>query len=76
MSILGVFQEQNQLAVCQNVKSTAVVKFSNLEMPAVFHELQPNTDLNEPPANWLHGGSKLESYLRDLSLGRERAFSR
>lgn len=35
------------------IKSTAVVKLSAVEAPASFERLRLNTDLNEPPSNWL-----------------------
>ncbi|XP_059614306.1 erythroid differentiation-related factor 1 [Phlebotomus argentipes] len=35
------------------VKSQAVVKYSNVQAPANFSQLQCNTDLNMPPSNWL-----------------------
>ncbi|CAB3360999.1 Hypothetical predicted protein [Cloeon dipterum] len=35
------------------IKSTAVVKLSTSEIPNNFEVLQLNTDLNEPPSNWL-----------------------
>lgn len=58
------------------VKSTAIVKYASTEMPAQYHELQPNTDLNTPPSNWLYGNSKWESYIQNVSLGQEHSFSR
>ncbi|KAK2586143.1 hypothetical protein KPH14_001413 [Odynerus spinipes] len=42
------------------VKSTAVVKYSAVQTPATFAELQCNTNLNLPPSNWL--SSSAESY--------------
>lgn len=42
------------------VKSTAVVKYSAVQSPATFAQLQCNTDLNLPPSNWL--SSSAESY--------------
>ncbi|KOX80301.1 Erythroid differentiation-related factor 1 [Melipona quadrifasciata] len=42
------------------VKSTAVVKYSAVQTPATYAQLQCNTDLNLPPSNWL--SSSAESY--------------
>ncbi|KZC11110.1 Erythroid differentiation-related factor 1 [Dufourea novaeangliae] len=42
------------------VKSTAVVKYSVVQTPATYAQLQCNTDLNLPPSNWL--SSSAESY--------------
>ncbi|XP_032675397.1 erythroid differentiation-related factor 1 [Odontomachus brunneus] len=42
------------------VKSTAVVKYSAVQTPATYAQLQCNTDLNMPPSNWL--SSSAESY--------------
>ncbi|KAH0944645.1 hypothetical protein HN011_004591 [Eciton burchellii] len=42
------------------VKSTAVVKYSAVQIPATYAQLQCNTDLNLPPSNWL--SSSVESY--------------
>ncbi|XP_076164566.1 erythroid differentiation-related factor 1 [Ptiloglossa arizonensis] len=42
------------------VKSTAVVKYSVVQTPATYAQLQCNTDLNLPPSNWL--SSSVESY--------------
>ena len=48
--------------MCQNVephevedtvKSKAVVKFSQVQVPAKFNRLECNTNLNLPPSNWL-----------------------
>ncbi|XP_076241456.1 erythroid differentiation-related factor 1 isoform X2 [Calliopsis andreniformis] len=42
------------------VKSTAVVKYSVVQTPATYAQLQCNTDLNLPPSNWL--SSSADSY--------------
>ncbi|XP_003701400.1 erythroid differentiation-related factor 1 [Megachile rotundata] len=42
------------------VKSTAIVKYSTVQTPATYAQLQCNTDLNLPPSNWL--SSSAESY--------------
>lgn len=51
-----------QIEVCQNVepheiektiKSKAVVKFSQVQVPVKFNRLECNTNLNLPPSNWL-----------------------
>ncbi|XP_014679884.1 PREDICTED: erythroid differentiation-related factor 1-like [Priapulus caudatus] len=44
---------QNLGASAGDVKSKAVVKYSSVRTPAKFCELQSNTDLNNPPSNWL-----------------------
>lgn len=36
-----------------DVKSTAVVKYTSVKTPAKFCKLQINTNLNDPPSNWL-----------------------
>ncbi|XP_015600984.1 erythroid differentiation-related factor 1 [Cephus cinctus] len=40
------------------VKSTAVVKYSAVQTPALFAQLRCNTDLNLPPSNWLSSSAK------------------
>ncbi|RZF42879.1 hypothetical protein LSTR_LSTR012693 [Laodelphax striatellus] len=60
--------EQNQV----EVKSTAIVKYSAIQ-PAKFAQLQCNTDLNLPPANWL--SSSVESYGFQHVLSNSGAFS-
>lgn len=48
-----------------NVKSTAVVKYCAVDTPAPYAELESNTDLNLPPANWLravHGHQGLNCH--------------
>jgi hypothetical protein len=59
-----------------DIKSTAVVKYTAVEMPAQYCQLQRNTDLKRPPANWLHGNSKLENNIRNLTFGKGHFFSR
>ncbi|XP_022184914.2 erythroid differentiation-related factor 1 isoform X1 [Nilaparvata lugens] len=59
--------EQNR-----EVKSTAIVKYSAIQ-PAKFAQLQCNTDLNLPPANWL--SSSAESYGFQHVLSNSGAFS-
>ncbi len=66
----------SKVALFGDVKSTAVVKYATLDMPAQFQQLRPYTNLNEAPANWLQGHSKWESFLRDISFGKEHSFSR
>uniref|UniRef100_A0A6V7IA57 Erythroid differentiation-related factor 1 n=1 Tax=Bracon brevicornis TaxID=1563983 RepID=A0A6V7IA57_9HYME len=44
----------------KSVKSTAVVKYTAVQTPATFAQLQCNTNLNQPPSNWL--SSTAESY--------------
>lgn len=41
------------------IKSTAVVKYSASQSPAIFAQLQCNTDLNLPPANWLSNSTSV-----------------
>lgn len=43
---------ENALPETEEIKSTAVVKYS-IPKPAPFMKLQCNTDLNLPPSNWL-----------------------
>lgn len=47
-------------SLVEAVKSTAVVKYTAVQTPATFAQLQCNTDLNHPPSNWL--SSSAESY--------------
>ena len=65
-------QPVHKVAERKDVKSSAVVKYVHMEGPAKFLKLQQDTNLNEPPANWLHGGSKWDNYLRDSTLRRGR----
>lgn len=51
---------EDYLPAIKPVKSTAVVKYSAVQKPATFTQLQCNTDLNHPPSNWL--SSSAESY--------------
>ncbi|XP_013404698.1 erythroid differentiation-related factor 1 [Lingula anatina] len=57
------------------VKSTAVVKYCRYETPATYMQLQKNTDLKEPPSNWLRGGSEEECYVKDMQGGKRSEFS-
>ncbi len=77
-SMLFLFypNQDKQMMVCEEVKSIAVVKYASIELPGRFTQLHTNFNLNEPPANWLHGGSKWENYLRELSLGKDKSFTR
>jgi hypothetical protein len=56
--------------VLSEVRSKAIIKYASIETPARFQELQANTNLNNPPSNWLHGRSKWESYIQNASLCR------
>ena len=47
-----------------------------VQMPVKFLELRPQTDLKQPPSNWLHGHSKWESYMQRASLSTDNPFSR
>ncbi|XP_065360485.1 erythroid differentiation-related factor 1 [Calliphora vicina] len=55
-------ESADEIDVCQNVepheveetvKSKAVVKFSQVQVPVKFNRLECNTNLNLPPSNWL-----------------------
>ncbi|KNC34701.1 hypothetical protein FF38_09133 [Lucilia cuprina] len=55
-------ESADEIEVCQNVepheveetvKSKAVVKFSQVQVPVKFNRLECNTNLNLPPSNWL-----------------------
>lgn len=58
----------------QQVKSTAVVKYSAVQVPGTFARLQCNTDLNLPPSNWL--SSSAELYGLQHVLCHSKGFSR
>jgi len=58
------------------VKSTAVVKYANIETPAWFQELQRNTNLNNPPSSWSHDSRSWEKYIRNMSGQEHPPFSR
>ncbi|XP_048406831.1 erythroid differentiation-related factor 1 isoform X3 [Stegostoma tigrinum] len=53
------------------VKSTAVVKYSAAPPPAAYARLQEKTDLKLPPANWLRGISQL-GQMDATSLGTSK----
>ncbi|XP_011298230.1 erythroid differentiation-related factor 1 isoform X1 [Fopius arisanus] len=53
-------EEYSSDQLVKSVKSTAVVKYTAVQTPAIFAQLQCNTDLNHPPSNWL--SSSAESY--------------
>ncbi|XP_078079533.1 erythroid differentiation-related factor 1 isoform X1 [Mustelus asterias] len=53
------------------VKSTAVVKYSAAPPPAAYARLQEKTDLKLPPANWLRGISQL-GQMGATSLGTSK----
>uniref|UniRef100_A0A1B0D9L3 Uncharacterized protein n=1 Tax=Phlebotomus papatasi TaxID=29031 RepID=A0A1B0D9L3_PHLPP len=50
---MGKNEEEDEESSDSVVKSQAVVKYSNVQAPANFSQLQCNTDLNMPPSNWL-----------------------
>lgn len=54
----GDFKQESILGD-NEVKSTAVVKYSAVPPPAAYARLQEKTDLKLPPANWLRGISQL-----------------
>ncbi|XP_022917617.1 erythroid differentiation-related factor 1 [Onthophagus taurus] len=56
----------------ENIKSTAVVKYS-VPKPASFNKLQCNTDLNLPPSNWL--SSSADSYGLQHVLYQPKGFT-
>ena len=58
------------------MKSTAVLKYANIETPAWFQELQRNTNLNNPPSSWSHGSRSWEKYIRNMSGQEHLPFSR
>uniref|UniRef100_T1JH47 Erythroid differentiation-related factor 1 n=1 Tax=Strigamia maritima TaxID=126957 RepID=T1JH47_STRMM len=58
----------------KNVKSTAIVKFAAVQAPAMYAELQSNTDLNLPPANWLRKVQCLGGY-GTLDINTRNEFS-
>ncbi|XP_041065377.1 erythroid differentiation-related factor 1 isoform X2 [Carcharodon carcharias] len=51
--------KQESIIGGNEVKSTAVVKYSAAPPPAAYARLQEKTDLKLPPANWLRGISQL-----------------
>ncbi|XP_051883232.1 erythroid differentiation-related factor 1 isoform X3 [Pristis pectinata] len=51
--------KQESIVGGNEVKSTAVVKYSAVPPPAAYARLQEKTDLKLPPANWLRGISQL-----------------
>jgi len=55
-----------------DVKSTAVVKYSSMEIPAHFSTIRLNTDLNHPPADRQHPSCFM---FGDKSMPRTAAFS-
>lgn len=57
----------------QEVKSTAVVKYTAVQVPVKFARLQCNTDLNLPPSNWL--SSSAETYGLQHVLSHSTGFS-
>uniref|UniRef100_A0A4W3HMU9 Erythroid differentiation regulatory factor 1 n=1 Tax=Callorhinchus milii TaxID=7868 RepID=A0A4W3HMU9_CALMI len=60
MSIISRLNYQYESILGGNeVKSTAVVKYSSAPPPASYARLQEKTDLKLPPANWLRGISQL-----------------
>ncbi|XP_077992007.1 erythroid differentiation-related factor 1-like isoform X2 [Glandiceps talaboti] len=48
-----------KIAVKDEVKSSAVVRYSRVQQLSMYSELKQHTDLKHPPANWLRSGSKL-----------------
>jgi len=77
LEICCVWLQNQQLVVSVNqVKSTAVVKYANIETPAWFQELQRNTNLNNPPSSWSHGSRNWEKYIHNMSGQEHLPFSR
>ncbi|XP_069755798.1 erythroid differentiation-related factor 1 isoform X2 [Narcine bancroftii] len=62
---------QESILSGNEVKSTAVVKYSAVPPPAAYARLQEKTDLKLPPANWLRGISQL-GQMGATSLGTSR----
>uniref|UniRef100_A0ABM0H084 Erythroid differentiation-related factor 1-like n=1 Tax=Saccoglossus kowalevskii TaxID=10224 RepID=A0ABM0H084_SACKO len=52
-------REESPPRVTRDVKSTAVVKYSNVQTVANFSKLEEDTDLKLPPANWLRSGANV-----------------
>ncbi|XP_022247753.1 erythroid differentiation-related factor 1-like [Limulus polyphemus] len=52
-------QLKSTYPVSTDVKSLAVVKYTSVEAPYGFLRLSSNTNLNQPPANWLRASTKL-----------------
>lgn len=69
---MGDEDEENKCDT-ENVKSTAVVKYS-VPNPAKFTKLRCNTDLNCPPSNWL--SSSADSYGLQHVLYQPQGFAR
>ncbi|RZB41599.1 erythroid differentiation-related factor 1 [Asbolus verrucosus] len=65
--------EESDPAESEEVKSTAIVKYS-VPKPAQFMKLKCNTDLNLPPSNWL--SSSADSYGLQHVLYHQKGFSR
>ncbi|GCB71579.1 hypothetical protein scyTo_0005995 [Scyliorhinus torazame] len=63
--------KQESILGGNEVKSTAVVKYSAAPPPAAYARLQEKTDLKLPPANWLRGISQL-GQLGATSLGTSK----
>uniref|UniRef100_A0A1B6CP20 Erythroid differentiation-related factor 1 n=1 Tax=Clastoptera arizonana TaxID=38151 RepID=A0A1B6CP20_9HEMI len=57
----------------QQIKSTAIVKYSAVQVPGTFTRLQFNTDLKSPPANWLN--SSAETYGLQHVLSHSKGYS-
>ncbi|XP_072095522.1 erythroid differentiation-related factor 1 isoform X2 [Mobula birostris] len=63
--------KQESIVGGNEVKSTAVVKYSAVPPPAAYARLQEKTDLKLPPANWLRGISQL-GQMGATSLGTSK----
>ncbi|XP_060697987.1 erythroid differentiation-related factor 1 isoform X2 [Hemiscyllium ocellatum] len=63
--------KQESVLGSNEVKSTAVVKYSAAPPPAAYARLQEKTDLKLPPANWLRGISQL-GQMDATSLGTSK----
>ncbi|XP_059803689.1 erythroid differentiation-related factor 1 isoform X1 [Hypanus sabinus] len=63
--------KQESIVGGNEVKSTAVVKYSAVPPPAAYAQLQEKTDLKLPPANWLRGISQL-GQMGATSLGTSK----
>ena len=52
----------------QEVKSMVVVQHSTVPESPAFSILQPSTNLNVPPSNWLRNSSRMERNIFDFTM--------
>lgn len=55
----------------QEVKSMVVVKHSTVPVSTAFSILQPSTNLNVPPSNWLRNSSRMEKNIFDFTWDKK-----